>query len=233
MGMLEIVLLIIGIAIFAIGIFIPQKTTESHKFDEKKLDQQLKESVNKELEIAKGKIEDIVEETVAYSVDKTERAIDRLTNEKILAVNEYSDTVLATIHKNHEEAVFLYDMLNDKQKLIKNSVSEINKVNEKAEMKKNQTASNESKNVTKEGKTPELKKSETKIKDDKKVDFEPMFSEKVDVSIQFTPGQETSKNSNERILSLHKAGKSNVAIAKELGLGIGEVKLVIDLYRGV
>ncbi|NTV77586.1 MAG: hypothetical protein HGA25_00200 [Clostridiales bacterium] len=231
--MLEIVLLIIGIVIFAIGIFMPQKATESQKIDEKKLEQQLKESVMKELEAAKGKIEDIVEETVAYSVDKTERAIDRLTNEKILAVNEYSDTVLATIHKNHEEAVFLYDMLTDKQKAIKNSVSEINKVSEKATVKKSQTETTDSKNDLNTEKTTQTKKTETKAKGNKKVDFEPMFSEKVDVSIQFTPGQETSKNSNERILNLHKAGKSNVAIAKELGLGIGEVKLVIDLYKGV
>ena len=40
-------------------------------------------------------------------------------------------------------------------------------------------------------------------------------------------------NSNDRILSLHKEGKSNMAIAKELGLGIGEVKLVIDLFEGI
>ena len=39
-------------------------------------------------------------------------------------------------------------------------------------------------------------------------------------------------NNNEKILELNAAGKSNVEIAKELGLGIGEVKLVIDLFRG-
>ncbi len=37
-----------------------------------------------------------------------------------------------------------------------------------------------------------------------------------------------SKNTDE-ILRLYKEGKSNVAIAKELGIGVGEVKLVIDL----
>ena len=39
-------------------------------------------------------------------------------------------------------------------------------------------------------------------------------------------------NNNERILELASKGKSNVEIAKELGLGIGEVKLVIDLFKG-
>ena len=51
------------------------------------------------------------------------------------------------------------------------------------------------------------------------------------VEIMFaTEGNE--ENSNDRILELHKAGKSNMAIARELGLGIGEVKLVIDLFKG-
>lgn len=48
-----------------------------------------------------------------------------------------------------------------------------------------------------------------------------------------TDENESTRNSNERILELHKAGKSNMAIAKELGLGIGEVKLVIDLFEGL
>lgn len=39
------------------------------------------------------------------------------------------------------------------------------------------------------------------------------------------------RNNNERILELYNQGKSKVAIAKELGLGVGEVKLVIDLFR--
>ena len=42
----------------------------------------------------------------------------------------------------------------------------------------------------------------------------------------------SESNSNDQILELHKAGKSNMAIARELGLGIGEVKLVIDLFEG-
>lgn len=53
------------------------------------------------------------------------------------------------------------------------------------------------------------------------------------VDIQFAQEENNGRNSNERILELHKAGKSNMAIAKELGLGLGEVKLVIDLFEGM
>ena len=38
--------------------------------------------------------------------------------------------------------------------------------------------------------------------------------------------------SNEGMDALHNEGKSNVEIAKALGLGVGEVKLVIDLFKG-
>ena len=41
------------------------------------------------------------------------------------------------------------------------------------------------------------------------------------------------RNNNEKILELNRLGMSSVAIAKELGLGVGEVKLVIGLFKGV
>ena len=61
----------------------------------------------------------------------------------------------------------------------------------------------------------------------------PVREEPRGVDIRFAQGQNDGHNSNERILELHKAGKSNMAIAKELGLGLGEVKLVIDLFDGI
>ena len=42
--------------------------------------------------------------------------------------------------------------------------------------------------------------------------------------------QPRSANSNEQILQLYQKGLDQVAIAKKLGLGVGEVKFVIDLF---
>ena len=44
--------------------------------------------------------------------------------------------------------------------------------------------------------------------------------------------EENQENNNDRILKLHNEGMSYVDIAKELGLGVGEVKLVINLFKG-
>ena len=43
--------------------------------------------------------------------------------------------------------------------------------------------------------------------------------------------QDELVNHNQMILKKYKEGKSAVEIAKELGLGVGEVKLVIGLFR--
>lgn len=34
----------------------------------------------------------------------------------MLEMNEYSDTILQEINRNHNEVMFLYDMLNEKKK---------------------------------------------------------------------------------------------------------------------
>ena len=39
-------------------------------------------------------------------------------------------------------------------------------------------------------------------------------------------------NHNDMILALHREGLSKVDIAKKLNLGVGEVSLVIGLYKG-
>lgn len=83
----------------------------------------------------------------------------------------------------------------------------------------------------------EKKKSEAKTAVSKKKKAAPVKNKNKEsvstMSIQFDVDQESTGNSNERILELYKKGKSNVAIAKELGLGVGEVKLVIDLFKGI
>ena len=55
-----------------------------------------------------------------------------------------------------------------------------------------------------------------------------------DTAVEEHPEEEFAEgeNSNAIILEMHKNGSSILEIAKQLGLGVGEVKLVIDLYRG-
>lgn len=283
MNVTEVIVLILGILVFILSYLLPAGKKDKSREDVPFREEEMKEIFEKEVAEAKSQIQDIVDETITYSMEKTERSMERLTNEKIMAVNEYSDTVLEQINKNHKEAVFLYDMLNDKHQNLKETVSEATKtvtevkqtvkeaeaiperiplqeypdaedivratieiMAEKEEMtEENETAFvpitqlvSEEKPVrkrTRKAKVIEPVASEDvpdspdadAVKTEKK-----KKAEKVDVSTIAAPGR-GGRNSNERILELHKAGKSNMAIAKELGLGIGEVKLVIDLFEGI
>lgn len=57
--------------------------------------------------------------------DNLEEKMSQLSNEKIIGISEYSDQVLDKIQKNHEEVVFLYEMMNEKQEEVKKLVHDV------------------------------------------------------------------------------------------------------------
>lgn len=232
MGILEIVLLIAGVIIFTGSFFLSLGGEKNTGIDQKAAKEEIHGLVEEEMNNVRSKMQDKMEETSEDAIEKAERALERLTNEKIMAVNEYSDTVLQEIHKNHEEAMFLYDMLNSKHANIKDTVSKMDKAVKAAENKtlENKTAENKAaaeKTATDktagtvaEEKTADASQTETLIQPENSPEIG-FMGETV----------QEGQNNNEKILEMHKQGKSTVAIAKELGLGVGEVKLVIDLYK--
>ena len=237
MGILEIVLLIAGIIIFTGSFFLPLGGEKNTGIDKKAAKEEIHGLVEEEMNTVRSKMQDKMEETSEDAIEKAERSLERLTNEKIMAVNEYSDTVLQEIHKNHEEAMFLYDMLNSKHANIKDTVSKIDKAVKAAQ---NKTAENKmAENKTAGNKAAEDKSTTDKpagtVAEEKKADTsqtESLIQPKNSPEIGFMGETvQEGQNNNEKILEMHRQGKSTVAIAKELGLGVGEVKLVIDLYK--
>ena len=164
-------------------------------------------------------------------------------------MNEYAESVLGEINRNHNETVFLYDMLNEKAKEIKTTVKDVNNAKKQvekihAEVKESDDivvnmhdktdndaktayendgyADKDTKDTAKERLTALVKKNDDKIKSSdgrKKVNRQ---AEKLAPEM----------SNNEKILKLNEKGIAVKEIAKQLNLGIGEVKLVIDLYKG-
>lgn len=135
---MEIALLIFGAGALAASFIIPAK---AEKEDEQQVDEELIRSViEKEMKDAKDRVTEVVDETLEYAVEKTERASERISNEKIMAISEYSETVLADINKSHQEVMFLYDMLNDKHNNLKETVKHVDKTAKEAEEAANAAA---------------------------------------------------------------------------------------------
>ncbi len=292
MSGLEIALLLLGAVVFVVSFFLPEGKNALDSESDFSSDK-VKEMVEQECKDAKIRLQDMADETVSYSLEKAERSMERLTNEKMMALGEYSDAIMTQINTNHQETVFMYDMLNgskenmlgqlaDAQVEVREVLTMAGEAKEDAitakdmaeqamqrsqetmelanaareqmviaeetmvkarktmqEMKRPEVAfgtDTGSMDGTAGGEENETKKKTTVKKRTKKVatpsqEIEEILPVNEEISIQFAPGEENGLNSNEKILKLHKQGKSNMAIAKELGLGIGEVKLVIDLFE--
>ena len=219
MGILEVILLIAGILIFIGSFLLPAGRTDAGGIDTDVAKQEIHSLIEEEMKTVRAQVQDKVEETSEDVVEKAERSLERLTNEKIMAVNEYSDTVLQDIHKNHEEVMFLYDMLNNKHANIKATVTKMDKAVKAAEDKAK---------AIDDTPTAKIEEPEEDVSPVEPVKTEETVSP--EIGFMGETAQE-GQNNNEKILEMHRQGKSTVAIAKELGLGVGEVKLVIDLYK--
>jgi hypothetical protein len=230
MNSLEIALIIIGIIIIFISCILVDK---SQKGTNIKTDRTfpVEDSITQEdKEQMKNRIEELFEQVSEEVIIQTDDSLSKISNEKIIAVNEFSDQILEKINRNHEEVIFLYNMLNDKEKELKSAVKEIDtskkKVQDilesKAKTDKVTKASGEAKAVTPAKNVTQAEKLEKPVKT-------PTAATPLqDISTVNTIGS----NNNSHILTLYSQGKSVMEISKLLDLGQGEVKLVIELFRG-
>lgn len=231
MTTLEITLIIIGV-VFLIGSFLVKD-----KLSQKDLDkiadmsaQELKIITEKELKTARASIDDALDEEIASKTEETKRELEKMTNSKIMAINEYSDTVLDSINKAHNEIMFLYSMLNDKHDELTQLSNNIEKISAHTRKTFEPLDNKDIESVPVQTIAQQSALSRfAAIQPD---------SDDVTASAEATPvntvdeePESSDINHNNDILSLHKSGESNVEIAKKLGLGMGEVKLVIDLYE--
>lgn len=322
MSVMGITLLIAGVIIFALSFVIPDREEKLTRKEKEKLLEKQREEIHKmmekELDGMKLRVNEATNETVEYGMDKCERSLEKISNEKIMAVNEYAATIMEEIDRNHKEIMFLYDMLNDKQVDIKNTVRKAEatakEVNEAAKSvqesydaaqleyerqiaeqaafmdsmsnEQNSIASspvmyhgnidesifenmtrtdlddpNQPYGYTQNYVTAMPNNMQPEVQDNMPPvtslfnsvinDENTTFTTDISVEqIERPAGQEVYQpdslelkddmrsasfkgegNNNQKILELNARGMDVVDIARELNLGVGEVKLVIDLYK--
>ena len=131
MGIGVVILLVGGVIAIVLGFILPVGK-DLDKDDKKAMESAVADAVHSSIEKSHDKIQREIDDTIEESLLKTERGLDRITNEKMSAISEYADTVMNDIHKNHDEVMFMYDMLSDKQKNLTSTVSEAEKTQEQA-----------------------------------------------------------------------------------------------------
>lgn len=296
-----IIMIIVGIIVCLASFFVSEKIADKEDTIHSKLMnvEEDYEFSDRELRIIRRKIEDVIANQAKDILYETNESLSNMANEKTMALGDYAVAVCDQIESNHKEVMFLYSMLDDKQKEIMKTVELVNGTkqdakdvltqiknakNEHADIKNvsvkksaieqltaisQEKKMNESidKNVSleelsdtessyQEDRTDYISKTtddlftekesinekvfEKELSTEEKAEFsgndEDIFSEIDQTEIDFDEVLESefieNENSNDIILEMYRNGNSILAIAKELGLGVGEVKLVIDLYQG-
>ena len=291
---LGIGLLAVGIIVIIASFFVPDKEDRDDKKDIEKKQEQIRKLMERELDGMKLRVNEATNETVEVGMEKSERALEKITNEKIMAVSEYATTVIEEIDRNHKEVMFLYDMLTDKQTDVKNTVrhaeAAVKEVNEAAKTASDTAiyatnvanAASEAVSLANEavnsipvsngganlngGNSVEFVntvdiKSEPDVELPKQslfsmaadMDAGELINGDMDVLTKVVPFEEEVKeaepelsefellerstsfnnvnNNNQMILKLSAEGVPAVDIARQLSLGVGEVQLVIDLFK--
>lgn len=231
MTMLEIVLLLIGIICIAVSFMFSVKLdgTEKTQSTGTKLSDNQKEDIRRQITSVFNEQTVRITQTVE---DRTRDELERLSNQKIKELAEYSDTVLGEINKSHNEVMFLYDMLNEKSKEVHNNIRDM----QKAADKQKASIDRESPHAPKDNTDPDKNHMEEaallyNAEISAAVDANKAVAVSTDENVQ-AGGVETGDNKRDNVLKLYKQGKSVIEIAKTLGIGVGEVRLVIDLFKG-
>ena len=222
MTAVEITLIIVGIVFLLVSFLVQEKLSPKDIESITNLSEnELKIIVEKQLKNANDQVEDAITDVVEDKTETTKRALERETNEKIMAIDEYSNTVLESMNKTHNEILFLYSMLNDKHTELTDLATQLQQFSEHMKNTENEVLEN----LALAAQDVRQKVNETK----------PIDENEAILASLGTDGQEADQdqiNNNDRILMLHQQGFSDVEIARELGLGLGEVKLVIGLFKG-
>lgn len=248
MTTIEIILLLVG-CVFMIGsFFISEKlsSSELNKIAELSEDE-LKKIIEREVNNAGTQMDDVIEQKIEEAGEQAGRAMEKESNEQIMQIHEYSETVMESMKKTHDEIMFLYSMLNDKHTEMTSMTGDLQRLAaDIRNLQENMSAKAGTpirkpvaeSNVAQQ---PVMKQNAVVQPMTETIDVQPEPEVQVNRFQEIQePEQKTEKPetadaqgmSNDMILKLYEQGLSKVEIAKQLGRGLGEVNLVIELYKG-
>ena len=229
------ILLLIGV-VFMIGSFFVTENLSPSELNQiaELSEEELKRIIDRGLKNAETRIEDAIDEQVDQSSEKVDRSLEKVTNDKIMAISEYSDTVIESMNKTHNEIMFLYSMLNDKHTELTGMAADLQRLaadvrslEEKAPLTAPQAASERAAAVSAASAVTPVS-VETADTTERETAAAPAEQKE-----EMPETEETKQEGlHAEILKLKKLGMTEVQIAKKLGIGIGEVRLVNGLYRG-
>ena len=248
MTMIEIILLLVGCVLMIGSFFISEKlsSSELNKIAELSEDE-LKKIIEREVNNAGTQMDEVIEQKIEEAGEQAERAMEKESNEQIMQIHEYSETVMESMKKTHDEIMFLYSMLNDKHTEMTSMTGDLQRLAADIRNLQENLSAKAGTSIRKPVaeshvvQQPVMKQNAVVQPMTETIDVQPEPEVQVNRFQEIQePEQKTEKPetadaqgmSKDMILKLYEQGLSKVEIAKQLGRGLGEVNLVIELYKG-
>lgn len=239
---ITIIMFILGTALLVGSCFLHKEETVEPDYDEwiKRLAK--RELTEEETERLRQAVDRIISEKTEEVIIKTDDYLSKVANEKIMSVDEFSKQILERLDKNNSDVMFLYNMVTETKEELKTEIANAQKMKETLQNslmeKPSQTKATGS--VIKSPESPARVKNAAEHGQPKKTVVKKERTEKTagdDIAVMLAATIATESGTmtdgdlpKESILELYRKGKSIRDISRELGMGQGEVKLVVDLY---
>lgn len=238
MTVFDVSMVILGLVLIGVSFFFTEKAASKGKKEE--MTNSIKGLDEDRLLAIQNTVEDNLVKISEAIVVKTENNLNKVTNEKIMAISDYSEQIIGKIEQNHMEVVFLYNMLNEKETSLKenycrneNSNNYDNRYNDENQTTDKDAIGSVLDNQTDLNNSTDVDNHINPTKDVQGIsDDEAAMLVDMDYSHyehEFT--EEDKQNNNQEIIKLYAEGKSITEIAKTLDLGKGEVSFVLNLYK--
>lgn len=249
---ITVILIVVAVLLLIGSCFLPAKDSEATAVDYDEIVRRLakRELTLEEQERLRQTVDGIISEKREEAILKTDDYLSQVANEKIMSVDEFSKQILERLDKNNSDVMFLYNMVTETKEELKSEIANAKKTEESLRSaaeayrevqteaaeamltKSLHTEKRETKKETAE-KTKQTRAKTEKKAQEAKTPLPPVedISGLLAATVREIEEDEISHDMpKEQILELHKKGKSIREISRELGMGQGEVKLVIDLY---
>ncbi len=261
----EIIILIAGLVFLVASFFFGGKNTPPEMVDVGAEIKKIKEAaVLHENEVGE-RVKDLIENECTRAAADAQERLSKISNDKIIAIDEYASQVLERIENNNQAVVFLYDMLQKKDEEMKSTMNKMEQTRRENKELFDQLGGLKQSKQNQADAIPEEPAAERHQKSMAGTQTAAMQNDKQTVVRNEIPQTlaelehtqagaltealalhqeaekeaaleaedfaiDTEQDRQELILSMYRGNKSIKEISKQLSMGQGEVKLIIDLY---
>ena len=243
---IEITILILGFDVLVVSFFFSERKKETEQLDIDEEIKKIKEAAVYHEEEVRRKLDELLTDVSDKALADVENRLARISNDKIMAVDEFSNQVLEKIENNNQEIIFLYDMLQKKEEEMKSTMNKMeqmrrenkelfDRIEELRQAKARVNSRNAAKRQTQMQRiddTMQVSKAATQQSKEQTVVNTAVekTEEPEEELMEAAETPEDKLEKQEKVLALYSEEKSIKEISKMLSMGQGAVKLIIDLY---